>query len=371
MSAVGRRSESLPTLRVLARPAYRNRAKLPYNGLLYDAVRSYGVEVAEWHWRRIVGSTFSIVHVHWPESLLDVRTAARARLSALSHLMLLDIARARGARLVWTVHDLEPHDFVFEALERRFLERFVARVDAVIGLSAAGLNAAHGRWPALSSRPSFIVPHGHFREAYPRTLDRKAARAALAIPESALVVAAFGQIRPYKNFPRLIEIFRAVAPPHAMLVIAGRLNSRAPHAAQLVDAARGDPRIQLRLEFIPNQEVEFYLMSADLLVCPFADILNSGSVILGLSFDRRVLAPRIGAMDELAREVGPDWLRLYDGPLDGPVLTGAMRWAQASPAAGRPSFRHREWSSIGARTIEAYREIVRCRRGRRGADGSR
>ncbi len=101
----------------MARPAFKNRARNPYNDLLYTAIREAGAEVQEYSSWPLLLSHWDILHIHWPESLLETKSWLHARWSEAKYLGLLDRVRRHGTRIVWTVHDLKPHDLVFPALE--------------------------------------------------------------------------------------------------------------------------------------------------------------------------------------------------------------------------------------------------------------
>src|ERR1044071_9236371 len=94
--------------------------------------------------------------------------------------------------------------------------------------------------------------------------------------------------------------------------------------------------------------------AADLVVLPFHSILNSGSVLLALSHDRAVLAPRMGALPEIQAHVGAHWLRLYDGDISTAVLGAAI--SEPVPHEDeRPDLAAFEWQPIAERTLEFYR----------------
>lgn len=345
-------------MRIMARPAFKNRARNPYNDLLYAAIREAGAEVREYASWPLLLSHWDILHIHWPESLLETRSWLHARWSEVKYLGLLDRARRRGTRIVWTVHDLKPHDLVFPALERRFWEAVLARIDGVIALTRTGLELAHERFPHLASRPSFVIPHGHYRDRYPNQIDKSEARRRLGV-DSGPVITYFGQIRPYKNVPRLIAAVRALPDP-VTLFVCGRLSKRVDMADELTRAAGGDARIRLETRFIADEDVQRFLNAADLLVFPYRDILNSGSALLGLSFDRPVLVPRLGAMGELQQAVGAEWVRTYAGELDAGVLASALDWAMAAPRGAAPLSAF-GWEAIARQTLAAFTEIAGAR----------
>jgi Glycosyltransferase len=340
----------------MARPAFKNVKRNPYNFLLYSAIRSAGVEVCEYSTGALLMSHWDVLHVHWPESLLETKSYAAARWSEKKYIFVLDFVRRRGTKLVWTVHDLKPHDLVFPELENRFWTAVLDRLDGLTALTHAGLQLALQRFPALGRLPAFVVPHGHYRDQYPRRVTRQNARDRLGVPEGIPIITYFGQIRPYKNVPRLIECVRAFD-DDVRLFVCGRLSKRVDMESALRAAAAGDERVHLMLQFIPDDEVQVYLAAADLLVFPYKDILNSGSALLALSFDRPVLVPNRGAMQELQQAVGPDWVRTYDGDLNEETLRDALVWARTTQRPDQAPLGAFAWDVIARQTINAYASI--------------
>jgi glycosyltransferase involved in cell wall biosynthesis len=165
-----------------------------------------------------------------------------------------------------------------------------------------------------------------------------------------------GQVRRYKNLPQLIACFRAVAGDDWRLVIAGEPREHGIREA-VAQAAADDPRILLHLRFIPCEEVQIYFRASDLVVLPYADILNSGGAILALSFDRPVLVPGRGAMADLQDLVGVHWVMTYDDELTPETLRAAVYWAleRRSPRAPLEAM---DWPRIHAMTAQVYREVT-------------
>ena len=308
-------------LRVLARPAFANRTN-PYTGLVYRAMRAGGTRVAEWTLASAFLGRWDIVHVHWPETVFD-HSIVEALPTTEALLASVGAARKRGARLVWTIHNLQAHGRRWPRLEERFRERWLAELDGVIALSESSLDAARAVMPGLREVPARVVPHPHFRGAYPDVRSRETARERLGLPPNARVVAFFGRIAPYKNVPALIGAFRELHDPEARLVIAG-----APIDAQsgreVEEAARGDSRIHLHLRFVPEGDAQDFFRSADLVALPFRELLNSGSALLALSFDRPVLASQCGAIAGLATTLGPSWVHTFEGALSARTLEAAL-----------------------------------------------
>ncbi len=354
------RAEVSGGIRVLAWPGLGARAQNPYTWLLYSHLASLGVRVEEFMPARAIRGGYDVLHLHWPDKALNAVSWAGRALRAAAALAILQAARLHGARVVWTAHNAEPHESRHPRLERWFWSAFIRRVDAVIHPSAAGRQAVEARYPDLRIRPRAVVAHGHFRGAYPDTIARNDARASLGIPAGARVLAFVGRVRRYKNVPHLVRTFRALSPSAGEVVLLVGGASQTPALAEEVRAAAGgDPRVRLRLDHIPEADVQRYLRAADLVVLPFTEITNSGSALLALSFDRPVLVPALGAMGELQMLAGSDWVSTYEGELTPDLLTRALHQAALRPRDAMPNLEELEWPVIARQTLAVYAGLVR------------
>lgn len=318
-----------------------------------------GAQVAEFTPRRALSGRYDVWHVHWPDDFLSIRSPVRAVGYVVAELVLMGLARLRGTRIVWTVHDLGPHESPHPWLEPLFWRAFVPMVDGFVTLSDHARDAAQAQFPALQRRPSAVVPHGHYRPAYPDPVPQIEARRVLDISPGAPVLAYVGRIRPYKNVPTLVRTFRAWDAPDARLLVAGNPSSDAVRRA-VDDAAAGESRVRLDLRFVPDDEMPLVLGAADVVVLPYADILHSGSALLALSFDRPVLLPGDGAMPELRDAVGDVWVRTYDD-LTPDVLCDAATWARETPRPDRAPLDALDWDRLGRRTLALYERVVATR----------
>ena len=62
------------------------------------------------------------------------------RLKSQAVLSLIDFARSRGTKIVWTVHNLASHERRYPRLEKWFWRAFLRRLDGFITLSESGLS---------------------------------------------------------------------------------------------------------------------------------------------------------------------------------------------------------------------------------------
>ncbi|NBC16727.1 MAG: glycosyltransferase [Bacteroidetes bacterium] len=345
----------MPTdMRVLAWPL-ESRLGNPYTRLLYGPMRQRGVTVDEFIPRRVLTGDYDVWHMHWPDGGFNTAPPSTAWIKAFGLVGLVETARMRGIRLVWTVHNLGAHETRYPTLERAFWAYLTRRLDGWVSLSEAGRAVAEKTFPALRARPSVVIPHGHYRDVYPDAVTREEARSWLGIDHDRPLIAHVGALRPYKNVPHLIHTARQLD-RKVHLVVAGRPQTDGL-ARELREAAGNDPRIRLDLRFIPTDEVQYYLRAADLAVLPYTDILNSGSALLALSFDCPVLLPHRGAMGELQAQVGDTWVRTYEGPLTPAALQAALDWARLKERSSRAPLDDLSWEALSRRTLAFYRRV--------------
>jgi beta-1,4-mannosyltransferase len=349
-------------VKVLAWPAFRKRDANPHAALLYEKLCELGVEVEDWTLGRACLRSVDLWHIHHPESVVYLRSGVRAALEMLAFCGLLALARWRGTRILWTVHDLGSHDELHPQLEALFWRFFASRVDAYICLSEGGAEQARERFPKLRELPRFTVPHGHYRDAYPNHVTRAEARRALGLPDDVPVLLHFGLLRPYKNAPHLIRTFRGLPGTEAVLVVAGR-----PYDAivegEVRASAKGCARVRLLLRWIPGEEVQNLFVASDLVVLPYRRILNSGAALLALSFARPVLVPDKGAMREQREAFGDEWIRIYSGELCASELAEAVRWAKTTKRSA-PDLTGLDWESLAQKTYSAYQVLLVAADGR-------
>ncbi len=320
----------------------------PYQELLAVALNQRGVRARLEEGR---GARLSIVrawlragaprvlHLHWTHHFLE-RGGGLGALEARTFLAQLDVLRALGVRVVWTLHNLEGHESddgsggVDAATRYRRHRALVQRCHTVIAHCSAAVHlasAAYGLGPAERSRFR-VIPHGSYEGVYPDWLDRGPAKERLKLGADTTVFLALGAIRDYKGLDALVRAFRGLDAPAARLVIAGKPRGK-PIVEQLQRLAGGDPRIRLRFGRVPDEEIATHLRAADVAVLPYARILTSGSAALAMGFGVPVIAPRLGCLPTMV----PDEAGLLYDPDAGRAGIHAPPGADGRPCRdGRP-----------------------------------
>lgn len=325
----------LPPLRIVASPGLRDRANNPYTWLTHEPMLKLGGAITEFSFYRPIATDTQILHIHWPERIFWGRISQlHPLLSAVySRRMLtaMDTVRRNGGFVVWTAHNIKPHESFGPARDRmwqQYFEAFRRRIDLVISLSAWAERELIAAYPDLRDKRRTVIPHPHYRTAYPKPPKRDDARAEVGLSPSAFVLLAAGTIRRSKGIVELAERFARIARRDETLLIAGACDDTDTRM-QLQDIAdAADGSILLRLGRVPDELIGTTVTSADLSIFNFRSILNSGSVLLSLSFDTPVYAPEFGSLKELSSTLGPRWFLPLAQPLSDEGLRAAIDHAR-------------------------------------------
>ena len=302
------------------------------------------LDVRTFSWREALLGRYDVLHVHWPDVVVERRSRVKALGAALLFGVVLVRARLSGTALVRTAHNLQPHEQPWAPT------RVVLRLCDRWTTWWIRLNDAT---PTPPGEPVTTILHGHFRDWY-------AAAGPGPGPERGRLVS-FGLIRPYKGMDQLVEAFAATSGELSLRVL-GRPTTPGA-AAMLQAAAAADQRIGVRLEHVPDDDLGDEIRRAELVVLPYRQMHNSSTVLLGLSLGRPVLVPANEVTDALAQEVGEDFVVRYEGRLDAAALRSALEHVRSSHLAV-PDLSRREWSTIGAQHAEVFRAAAE-RSGRR------
>lgn len=325
----------------------------PYCELLYHGVAALGVPVVRdaeltpgWLHRR--RAEVGVLHLHWPEFYYrnpDGRVSARSLAAFVAGVL---TAVALRYRIVWTVHNAQPHE---TSGADRLMRALLLRVATPV-VHCAAARSALGR----AGDAAVVIPHGSYAGWYPDVVTRADARARLGLATDARVFLWFGQVRPYKALEPLLHALHALPDESVQLLVAGRPADEATRASLTALArALGDRRIHLHLRHVPDEEVQTFFRASDLVVLPYRQVLTSGAAVLALSFGRGLIVPRLGCLADLEQAgcaIGyePD----APGALEAALAAGVTVDAQRLGASAGRFAEDLQWDRIAAAYVRVY-----------------
>jgi glycosyltransferase involved in cell wall biosynthesis len=234
---------------------------------------------------------------------------------------------------VFTAHDLLPRRTAGRTeLWRRLLRRF----DRVI------VHTEHGRATlAELGVEARVIPHPVYPSGATRADDGR-------------TLLSLGAIRPYKGLPDAIEATRRIA--DARLIVAG-------DPAMPLDGMRSAERVEWRLGYLPQAELDRALSDATVAVFPYrAELDQSGALLQALGAGVPSVVYDVAGLGEPVRQYGAGAV-VPAGDVD--ALTAAvrrllddadaLRRARAGADAAR---RELTWDGCAAQHLALYRELV-------------
>lgn len=319
----------------------------PFKVLLVDSLPDARIRAEYFRWRAALLSRFDVLHIHWPEHL--IRSSSRwrqlAKVSAMAVLLLR--LRMRRTAIVRTVHNVRPHEAATR-LEDWMLERLNTMTTAWVIMNDTTLT------PDLEH--TVLIPHGHYRDWYHPRSGVKQLRGRLLT---------FGLIRQYKGIEGLVRAFRSLPDGDRLsLAIAGKPDSAAT-GESVARMAGDDPRIELDLRYLDDEELTTAIQEAEAVILPYREMHNSGSALLALSLDRPIVVPSSATTEQLVEEFGDEWVITYQGELDDRVLADALDAVRTrTRGVEGVDMRTRDWASMGLALAAVYEDAVSRRRRR-------
>lgn len=274
----------------------------------------------------------SVFHLHWTRvAQLGATTLEEAEQTTTSFLDPIESFVERGGRLLWSIHEPLPHDCPFPAVERTLRTRLGELATAIHVLHEATLVEIGDEYPVPPEKV-FVVEHPLYTGAYERIVPRTAARRLLGLGDDEVMLLCLGAIRPYKGFDRLVSLVPRLETEVGRKI---RVMIAGPTMASIdldplydvVDKTKG---ATISAEAVPDDQLHVLLEAADVMTLPYRAVLNSGVLMLGITFDKLCVAPR-NPVTEAAAASG--LVELFDAPSDDSLLEATVT---AIDRAARP-----------------------------------
>ena len=255
-----------------------------------------------------IGSDVDVIHLHWIEGLKYFYGKSTLQVELFIWLGIHRLFKQIGPdRLsICTIHNFDVHDDGgYQSQNKRFMKRIIRKFDLVHFLSNESQNEfINYLGTQLDSKKIFVGQHPNYTSTYRRSNAKGNFREHLHIPENAIVIGYVGGLRPYKNLTMLLETYVSLRElnPNVYLLIAGSDGDK-DLSNRISILQKSDSRIKYKPGHIPDEMILNYLETLDLAVFPFSDsgeILNSGSIILALSYCVQSIVPDFKSLSDVS-----------------------------------------------------------------------
>lgn len=178
-----------------------------------------------------------------------------------------------------------------------FTKYFLKACDGFITMSEKVL---HDLKRFENRKPAKLVQHPLY-DNFGERIDKAEARRHLKLDVDEKIVLFFGFIRKYKGLDLLLQAMSdtRVKKENIKLLVAGEFYEDEKPFLELIKANGLEENIILRTNFIPDNEVKYFLCSGDCVVQPYRSATQSGVTPLAYHFERPMIVTNVGGLPSL------------------------------------------------------------------------
>lgn len=205
------------------------------------------------------------------------------------------VRKNKHSKIICIADNIIPHEK--RPGDKAFTKYFTKACDGFITMSQKVLGDL-GQF--RKDAPAQLVQHPLY-DNFGEIVSKTTSREKLGIDPYQKLLLFFGFIRKYKGLDLLFE---AMADPRIRnagirLMVAGEFyEDEAPYREQINKLGIEDLLI-LKTDFIPDQEVKYYLSAADAVVQPYKSATQSGVTPLAYHFEVPMIVTRVGGLPDL------------------------------------------------------------------------
>lgn len=252
------------------------------------------------HYKFVIAAIFSnksILHYHWLEF-----QNIKALLGMPYKMICIGLYKLFGGTIVWTVHNLKPHDKKFLDFHH-FIHKWMAKNASIIHVHSPSACSVVSEYLEVLTDKILVLKHPEFpfdsvpkEEAIQDFLANYGdGRTYLEKP----VFLIFGGISEYKGIREIIE-FLTSKENNFTLIIAGyvKVGQESLHRF-IIKKTIDDNRVIYIPSFIPEEHYPHLLQASDICVFNYDEILTSGGVEMAKAYQKKIIAPNRGCLQDL------------------------------------------------------------------------
>lgn len=229
-----------------------------------------------------------------------------------------------GKKLVFTAHniDQQERDGKSTFVNRISLKYLYHIVDHIFVHTAKMKRQLVEKFE-ISENKITVIPFGINNLVPVTNLKREEAKKRLGLDPKEKIILFFGRIAPYKGLELLISAFEKTVRTdrNCRLIIAGQIKEKHldeywKNIQEMISERGLEDSVIQRIEYIPDEEIEVYYKSADVLILPYKHIFQTGVLFIAYYFGLPVIATDVGSFREDIMEGKTGFLCEPNDPVD-------------------------------------------------------
>jgi len=286
--------------------------------------------------------------------------------------------RLRGITLTQICHEFEFRESKYRwsnDIRTRLLRRTFEPFDAIFVLGDEVKNRFH-QATGYPRRKIHTIPHGNEALLMTDPGDLSLLRQTYGFGDDDRIVLFFGNIRPSKGVPDLIDAFAELSDLDDVKLLIAGYPSREIDTKELRTRAEEmgvAERVVFDIRYIPIEEVSSLIALATVVAFPYVTATQSGAIQVAFAGGRPVVATAVGSIPE-AVEDGTTGFLVPQGSTEAManalrrlVIDPALAEDMGKAALGQANARF-GWGAIAREVLSVYRDLSPSR-GRSSADG--
>ena len=247
-----------------------------------------------------------VLHIHWPEALYRVSyESLNKHQMALNLITLLERLKTQGTKIVFTIHNLIPHETHDQNIAEHVYKKIWELADIIVHHCKESVELWNKKYKTCLKKTILVIPHGHYFE-YGIENNKRKCTEYVGIKDDCFIFLVFGLIRGYKGINNIITAFMKAKVKKKKLLVVGKWVGSSNYKNILrwklwkhYCSVRG---VRWHLRKIANDEIRYFLGACNAVVLGHIQGLNSGVAILGMTYGKPVIGPNVGCIGEVLRQ---------------------------------------------------------------------
>lgn len=307
--------------------------------------------------QNIIDQNPTILHLQWPESHVNRKEKGDELLAIYQDFF--KIIKNAGIKIVWTQHNIMPHDYRDCPFFKSIYELFATNSDGLIHHSQWGKKYFHEEYKsdALDS----VIRHGAFADEATYKGSKEDARNELNIPHDTRVFFTLGGTRKDKNLEALLGCFKKRENKNELLIFSSSSIGNDEYIDEIRALAKTVKNIRIHEGNMPDEELAINARASDAFIFAYGDKnLTSGSPHLSQAHGIPQVVLPSPYSDEIMGETGlffeptpsiMEGLNRFLDELDDERLNKCQKHFQTIPE-------DYQWETIGKQTLAFYKKVL-------------
>ncbi|MBU0528406.1 glycosyltransferase [bacterium] len=208
--------------------------------------------------------------------------------------IIVSLKKKKNVKTIAICHNLIPHEN--HSIYKIFTKILINKIDRFVVMSESVKSDLLKIVPNAKYR---LTPHPIYN-IFGNTLDKKIARQNLDI-KAKKVILFFGLIREYKGLDILLNSIPKIKREleDFIVIVAGECYEKTEKYYDIIKKLKIQNSVDLRLKFIPDNEVSEYFSAADVVTLPYRTATQSGITQIAYNFNIPIIVSDVGGLAEI------------------------------------------------------------------------